>query len=84
MEEAHHPDVEVIWNYWPFTMIFITPIRVPLNALFFIINIFSAPVSAIWNLGPELLSLTTLWGMSFPLFVPHIVSATLDNSGSVP
>ena len=80
----HHPDVELIWNYWPLSMVFITPIRVLLNAfpLFFVLNIFSAPVSATWNIGPEILLLITAWGLSFPLYIPHIISATLDNTGS--
>ena len=78
MDLIHHPSVEILWNYWPLTMVVWTPFRLVLNAIFFLPNILSAPVSAVWNIGPELLILSSLWLISFPLFVPHLVSGFMN------
>ena len=75
----NHPQVEVLWNYWPFTMVVITPFRLILNTIFFLPNIFSAPFSAFWDFFPEFLGLGGLWFISLPLFAPHLVSALMND-----
>ena len=46
---ATHPDVEIIWNMFPFFYVFPYFIRVILNFLLFIPDIFLRPIWFIWN-----------------------------------
>ena len=50
-----HNPVSLIWNYWPFCIIFITPIRVILNIIFSPINFFLWWIPIIWNFVMETL-----------------------------
>ena len=79
-----HPQVDLFWNYFPFTMVFITPIRLFLNFIFFLPNLVSLPFSSFWNLAPEVMLLSSIWFMSLPLFIPHVVAFTMDDLTIVP
>ena len=52
-----HPDVEIIWNYWPLTWMpwFWTPWRFFFNAIFFffIPYVLQSPFMFIWNIIPS-------------------------------
>ena len=54
MEASNHPNVEIFWNYYPFTVLFITPIREVLNLLTLELNriVFWLP-QLFWNMVPE-------------------------------
>ena len=44
-----HPVVTLVWNYFPFTFVFWTPVREILNILFFIPRILTYWTELIWN-----------------------------------
>ena len=44
-----HPIVDIIWNFWPVSMIVITPLRVSLNIIFFPIYFFTWWTPLLWN-----------------------------------
>ena len=48
-----HPTLQLLWNYWPFSMVFLTPIRILLNILFPPLNIFVWWIPLLWNLITE-------------------------------
>ena len=79
-----HPVVDLFWNFFPFTMVFVTPVRLFLNTVFSIPVMFVLPLSVFWNLAPEILILSSLWFVSMPLFFPHYISFTMDDLTVVP
>ena len=54
---THHPDVELLWNYWPFYHFVFWFIRYPLNAVFFIPYFFTLPLNFLWNIIPQFIEL---------------------------
>ena len=55
-----HPEVEVLWNVWPFTIFFWTPVRLVLNFFFLFLDIPLFFMWYPWNLFAE-----TNWGLLF-------------------
>ena len=49
MLDITHPDVNIIWNFFPFMYVFPYFIRVILNFVLFIPDIFLRPLWLIWN-----------------------------------
>ena len=54
MEVIHHPQVQWIWNYFPFSLVFITPVREVLNVFTLETNrlVLFIP-QFLWNSVPE-------------------------------
>tara|TARA_B110000285_G_C14577294_1_gene360523 strand:+ start:82 stop:318 length:237 start_codon:yes stop_codon:yes gene_type:complete len=48
-----HPNVEIIWNFFPLEMIVPLPVRAILNTIFFVFYIPFLPFITFWNIGPE-------------------------------
>ena len=68
-----HPDVELIWNIWPLSVVVITPIREALNFLFALINIWVWWVPVLWNLLLEngtFLIASIIFGIMLILQIP--------------
>ena len=80
--DFNHNSVQLIWNYWPFCIIFITPIRIILNIVFFPINFFLWWIPIIWNVIMEYLCwvivmvINYVWGFSI-LFGPFSLIVTI-------
>ena len=55
MDMLDHPIVELVWNYWPMCIVFITPIRTLLNALLFPIYALFWWVELPWNFIGEVM-----------------------------
>ena len=49
----NHPDVEMIWNFWPFDLILWFPLKFSLNSVFFWAYPFFLPFFTIWNFIPQ-------------------------------
>ena len=47
------PNVELVWNYWPFTIVFISPLRAVMNFVFFLPWVITVPLETIWNVPFE-------------------------------
>ena len=57
----HHPDVDMIWNVWPFTLIFWMPYRLLLNLVFGAIYIPLAWTWYFWDLFWESFTGAIFW-----------------------
>ena len=67
-----HPDVDIIWNFWPFNFIIWIPIGEILNALIWPITLFTWPLWWIWNtltLLPMVIGLPIWLFVTFAVFV---------------
>ena len=61
-----HPNLTLIWNYWPFSMFFWTPVRMSLNLLFSPINLLLWWIPLLWNLFTETtFFILFVWALSF-------------------
>ena len=45
-----HPNIAIIWNFWPLSMLVWTPLRVALNVVFSPIYVFTFWIPFLWNL----------------------------------
>ena len=52
-----HSSVSTFWNFWPFSIVIITILRVPLNLLFLPIYVLTFIPQLLWNLLPEQISI---------------------------
>ena len=50
---SHHPLLQLLWNYWPFSILFLTPLRLLLNFLLSPLNFFVWWIPLLWNLIME-------------------------------
>ena len=67
-----HPDVDIIWNFWPLNVIIWIPIGEILNALIWPITLFTWPLWWIWNtltLLPMVIGLPIWLFVTFAAFV---------------
>ena len=67
MLDTMHPDVDIIWNIWPLTLIIWWPIRVPLNFLFAILYVPLAWTWYGWDLFWETIT-GTIFGFFMGIF----------------
>ena len=49
----HHPQVSILWNFWPIYPFVWTSIRVVLNIIFFPLYIFTLIPQILWNIVPQ-------------------------------
>ena len=49
----HHPSVDIIWNFFPLSLLVWNPIRAALNFIFMVFYVPALPIITIWNLFPE-------------------------------
>ena len=56
----HHPNVDIIWNFFPLSLLVWNPIRAALNFIFGILYVPFLPVIILWNLFPEGFIMITL------------------------
>ena len=47
------PNVDLIWNFFPITLLVWNPLRALLNLPFSLLQVFIGPIEVIWNFGPE-------------------------------
>ena len=55
MDIIHHPLVEMVWNYWPMCVVFITPVRSFLNIFIFPIYALTWWLELPWNFIGEVM-----------------------------
>ena len=49
----NHPDVEMIWNFWPLDLVLWFPLKTSLNIIFFWAYPFFFPFFTVWNFIPS-------------------------------
>ena len=70
----HHPQVEWIWNYYPFSMFAILPLREGLNLITLETNrLFFFIPQNIWNTIPELGVITLVGTWAWVAFYDFLV-----------
>ena len=57
---AEHPNVDIIWNFFPLSLLVWNPIRMFLNFIFMVLYIPSLPIIIIWNIFPEGFCMVTI------------------------
>ena len=59
-----HPNVEIIWNFFPLDLFVPLPIRAVLNSVLFFLYIPALPFITAWNIGPEgfiMVTINMIW-----------------------
>ena len=73
MDSILHPDVDMIWNFWPFTIVVWLPIRGALNFILLPAYVLTWWYSTLWNLINE-----NVWRFFYYSFwVGFIISESL-------
>ena len=62
MDNIIHPNVSIIWNFWPLSLLLWFVARAPLNIAFLPLWIISVPFYEVWNFIPDTLSLAAYFG----------------------
>ena len=80
MDNIIHPNVSIIWNFWPLSLVLWFVARAPLNFFLLPLWIISVPFYELWNFVPDSLSLAAYLGclVALPtLFVSLLVEIFL-------
>ena len=60
LSKMTYPNVDIIWNFFPLTLIVWNPFRAILNAIFFIVYIPFLPFITLWNFFPETFTMMSI------------------------
>ena len=88
LQNYHHPNIEIIWNFFPLELFVWNPIRAVLNVFFLVFYIPALPIITLWNFGPEAFTMivtncTILLGMGFIVLGGHFVNTTTTDFWAV-
>ena len=68
-----HPEVQFVWDFWPFNLLIWWPIRAVLNLIFFWAWPFVLPFYTVWNFIPTTAGIIAWFTLGFSLLVSSIV-----------